>query len=147
MSEAGRLAGTLQQSARAGVYHLPAEGSAAIEKAATDLGFAFLRADLSGCGDKAEFLHRIALAMRFPDWFGQNWDALADCLGDLGWLPADGYVIVLEHADLFRVAAEADFMTALEIFEEAARDRATEDVPIWTFVGLTADGIAHLRSL
>ncbi|NMG76347.1 barstar family protein [Aromatoleum diolicum] len=147
MSEASHLANTLQQCARAGVYHLPAGGTEAIERAAAGLGFAVVRADLTNCNDKADFLRRIAGALHFPDWFGHNWDALADCLRDLSWLPADGYVIVLEHADRLRVAAEGDFTTALEILEETARDWAEEDVPMWIFVGLTANGIAHLHSL
>ena len=49
------------------------------------------RIDLAGCTDKAELLARIARTLRFPDWFGHNWDALADCLCDLSWLPADAY--------------------------------------------------------
>lgn len=147
MTRKSHLAATLQQSARAGVYHLPQEGSGEIGHAAADAGFVLARADLAGCTDKPEFLRRIAAALQFPDWFGHNWDALADCLSDMAWLPAAGYVIILEHADGFRVAAEADFLTALEIFEDVARDRAADDVPMWIFVGLTADGIAHLRSL
>jgi hypothetical protein len=27
--------------------------------------------------------------LRLPDWFGRNWDALADCLTDLSWWPAE----------------------------------------------------------
>jgi len=147
MTESNRLAKTLQQCALAGVHHLPPEGSEAIERAAAELGFAVVRADLAGCEDKAEFLRRISAALRFPDWFGHNWDALADCMADLSWIPADGYVIILDHADRFRVAAETDFITALEILEEAARDWAADEVSMWIFVGLTANGIAHLRSL
>src|SRR5699024_7231387 len=45
------------------------------------------RIELSGTTDKSEILTRIASALIFPDWFGHNWDALADCLGDLSWLP------------------------------------------------------------
>lgn len=37
-------------------------------------------------------------ALLFPGWFGWNWDALSDCLRDLNWLPADGYLIVVENA-------------------------------------------------
>jgi RNAse (barnase) inhibitor barstar len=32
---------------------------------------------------KAAFLVAVAEALAFPDWFGQNLDALADCLDDL----------------------------------------------------------------
>ncbi|MEV4682829.1 barstar family protein [Streptomyces kurssanovii] len=37
--------------------------------------------------------------LRLPDYFGWNWDALADCLRDLKWLSVDHYVLILEAAD------------------------------------------------
>jgi len=40
---------------------------------------------------------RIAGALAFPAWFGGNWDALEDCLSDLSWLSAGGYVLLLEN--------------------------------------------------
>ena len=43
-------------------------------------------------------LQSIAGALAFPDWFGQNWDALEDCLSDLSWREAQGYVLLFEHA-------------------------------------------------
>ena len=142
-----RLADRLRKGTGAGVYHLPADGGEAIAAAATSGGLGVARADLNGCADKAEFLRRIAAALHFPAWFGHNWDALADCLTDMSWWPAAGHVLILEHADRFRTAAEGDFLTALEILEEAARDRSADDAPLWTLVGLAADGIVHLRSL
>ncbi|MEV4703380.1 barstar family protein [Actinoplanes sp. NPDC049316] len=38
-------------------------------------------------------------AFRFPDYFGWNWDALSDCLRDLGWHTADRYLILIDHAE------------------------------------------------
>lgn len=145
MDDLDRLADRLHEASGAGVYHLPSDGGAAIAAAAAAAGLGVARADLTGCRDKAEFLRRIAAALRFPAWFGHNWDALADCLGDMSWWPAEGHVLILEHADGFRIAAENDFLEALEILGEAAGDWAAQDVPFWIFVGLTADGVAHLR--
>jgi hypothetical protein len=42
-------------------------------------------------------LRAIAQALRFPDWFGGNWDALEDCLGDLSWRAGDGHVLVFRN--------------------------------------------------
>jgi hypothetical protein len=33
-------------------------------------------------------IEAIARALEFPAWFGGNWDALEDCLGDLSWREA-----------------------------------------------------------
>lgn len=40
--------------------------------------------------NKDEMLDQIGRALAFPEWFGHNWDALADCLLDMGWRPALG---------------------------------------------------------
>lgn len=52
----------------------------------------------AGLSSKQELLATIASALRFPSYFGHNWDALDECLTDLSWLPA-GDVIVI-HRDL-----------------------------------------------
>jgi hypothetical protein len=41
-------------------------------------------------------LNNLASALGFPDWFGHNWDALEDCLTDLSWRDAPGYVLLIE---------------------------------------------------
>ena len=88
--------------------------------AAGERGASAAQADLAGCMDKETFLTRIAEALEFPDWFGRNWDAFFDCLTDLSWLPASGYVLVLLNtAEMRRDAPEA-FDTARSIMQEAA---------------------------
>lgn len=39
-------------------------------------------------------LEKIARALAFPEWFGGNWDALEDSLGDLSWRRGEGHVLV-----------------------------------------------------
>jgi RNAse (barnase) inhibitor barstar len=99
---------------------------AALQQLAASLGLDAVRVDLRGCCDKQDFLARTADALGFPDWFGGNWDALFDCLADLSWRPAAGYVLILEHAaDMRRHAPEA-LDTALAVLGDAAnawRDR------------------------
>lgn len=45
--------------------------------------------DLTGVTDRGMFMDRCTDQLHLPDWFGRNWDALADCLTDLSWCPAD----------------------------------------------------------
>ncbi|WP_233257717.1 barstar family protein [Micromonospora sp. S4605] len=48
--------------------------------------------------DAGHVFYEFSDALLFPGYFGWNWDALSDCLRDLSWLPADGYLIVIENA-------------------------------------------------
>jgi len=80
-----------------------------------------VRVDLASCTDKAELLRRFAEAFRFPDWFGHNWDALADCLMDLSWLPAEAYRLVLSNPSALRSAEPDVLATALDILDDTAR--------------------------
>ena len=53
---------------------------------------------------KADLLRAVAAEHHFPDYFGNNWDALIDCWSDMSWLPAKGYVTLILHADTFQSA-------------------------------------------
>jgi hypothetical protein len=48
-------------------------------------------------GRREDLLDRLAAELSFPAWFGRNFDALADCLGDLSWLSGVGHVLVWDH--------------------------------------------------
>lgn len=137
----------LRDIARAGVYHTPQQGMGDLLAASEASGFSICRIDLAPVRDKAALFERLATALEFPDWFGHNWDALADCLGDLSWLPADGYLILLEHCDSFRTRHSGDFATALQVFAAAAEAWRDERVPFWVLVDMHADGIATLPGI
>ena len=85
-----KLLERLQDASRSGVYR--AGGDEAIRDATRGSRLDLVTLSLSG-GKEAQ-LQRIAAALGFPDWFGQNWDALEDCLSDLSWREADGTVLV-----------------------------------------------------
>lgn len=134
----------LLDSSRCGVYHAPRQGMSELLAAAEAAGFATFRIDLATVFDKEGFFERLATALAFPNWFGCNWDALADCLGDLSWLEAKGYVILLERCDGFRASCGADFATALQVFAAAAEVWRDERVPFWVMVDMRPNGMAYL---
>ena len=82
-----KLLERLQDPVRSGVYRVTR--SDAIDEVMRDAA----QIDLKD-GDA---LRAIAKALRFPDWFGGNWDALEDCLGDLSWRPGNGHVLVFRN--------------------------------------------------
>lgn len=103
----------------AGVYHATDDAARAFCQAAPAAGFTVYRIDL-GKARNADTLHRIlARALHFPDWYGGNWDALADCLTDMSWDEADGYLLILQHAEVLQAAEPASFETLLEVLKDS----------------------------
>ena len=107
---------------------------------ARSLGFACFRIDLDGCVDKGEFLDRIAGGLGFPAWFGRNWDALFDCISDMAWHPAPGYVLVLENAAALQRIQPEVFDTALAILSDAGIAWQERGIPFRVFASTPAEG-------
>ena len=101
---------------------LPPDTVRGVELLASSLDWPCLVVDLAGCMDKAELLTRCADALRFPSWFGHNWDAFFDCLVDLPVARrARGCVIVLRHSGELQATSPEAFDTARSIFADAAK--------------------------
>jgi hypothetical protein len=90
----GKLLQRLQDPARSGVYRV--SGGEAIADALRASNLNLARVSLHGASTKEALLQRMAKALRFPEWFGANWDALEDCLTDLSWSQAPGHVLIFE---------------------------------------------------
>ncbi|TNC99194.1 MAG: hypothetical protein FD121_432 [Gallionellaceae bacterium] len=88
----------LKDANGAGVYRLNCSLDA-LHDSVQRAGFTLFEADIATAHGKGEVLAEMARAIKAPDWFGHNWDALADALGDLSWSKAPGYVLLLrgEH--------------------------------------------------
>jgi len=124
----------LADSGQAGVYHLTREAwEIAAAAAAADL--ACIRIDIGHAHDKADFLAHLSKAMGFPQWFGGNWDALADCLKDLSWLPGKGWVVVLEKSKHFGAGHSHEFQEAMDLMGEIADYWRAQNKPFWTLIG------------
>ena len=131
-------------AARAGVHHLPHGDISELLAGAGAAGCLVLRVDLAAARNKEELLAAVGKALRFPEWFGHNWDALADCLLDMGWLPAEGYVVILDHCDGIHGRAESDFVTLMQVFQDTAEEWRENGLPFWCLVDMQDDGIAWL---
>lgn len=46
---------------------------------------------------RESFYDQLTRAFDFPDYFGKNFNALDDCITDLGWLPVHGPILLLIH--------------------------------------------------
>ena len=116
-----------------------------LDAAAHDEGHLVRRVSLAGCHDKNDLLLRIAKALAFPTTFGANWDALADCLGDLAWLPAAaGYVWLFDHAGALHAAPDGDFDTLCGILDHACKRWQARGIACFACIAF-ADAIATWR--
>ncbi|RAP59131.1 hypothetical protein BTJ49_00075 [Oleiagrimonas sp. MCCC 1A03011] len=97
------------------------------------------RVDLGDCADKAALFDTLAVALAFPSEFGRNWDALVDSLADLSWLPAQGYVLLLDEAQALHDAHPHDFDMLLDILDEVAASWAQARIPFFCFVAVHVD--------
>ena len=131
----------LTRPAQNGVYFVGGGDLERLARNAARDDLQVCRIDLGGCHDRHALLQRLVLALALPASFGHNWDALADCLRDLGWLPAWGHVLLFEHADGLRQAAAADFEILLGILDDAATFAGEQDKPWFAFLALP-DGLS-----
>ena len=121
------LALRLKDIKEAGVYIINCELTD-VRAAASEVGFTVFDADLATVQSKSEFLAAIAQAIEAPEWFGKNWDALADALGDLSWKPSAGYVLVLRNS-----MNSHDHEIAKEIMDSTVSYWKTQRKPFWVF--------------
>lgn len=89
--------------------------------------------DLDEVEDKEKFIAVIAQAVRVPDWFGNNWDALADTLSDLSWQPACGYVLLLRNDNGTLGMVAEDYNMAMGIFADTIVFWKSQNKPFWIF--------------
>jgi RNAse (barnase) inhibitor barstar len=112
-------------------YHGHAD---AVEQAATAAKLRYLAVDLARAESKRTLLAAFADGLRLPEHFGDNWDALADCLEDSDWFGKTGVAIRIAHSAAYRKAHPHDWETTEEILAEAAEFWRERHLPFWVLV-------------
>ena len=75
--------------------------------------------DGDAAASRAGFFAEAARALRLPDYFGHNWDALYDCLTDPSWLPGSGCVILYDGFGGLARAKPEQWRVGLKVLREA----------------------------
>ncbi len=102
-----------------GIYRMTV-GTGVLRETVRKAGISWVSIDVSDVHDKGAVLEIFARELRFPDTFGGNWDALADCLQDLSWLPEKGLMVVLRGFPVFAATAPEASHKLLEILSATA---------------------------
>jgi Barstar (barnase inhibitor) len=123
MSELGGLAGVLAGKTEPGLFLWSVPGSTRrsdVVDAATKAGWRPFWLAGQAVTDAGTFLEMAAEGLEFPDWFGHDWDALADCLTDLTWTTSmAGYLIVYAGWQALAQEDPEGFAMVMEVLTEA----------------------------
>jgi hypothetical protein len=131
----GKLLQRLQDASRSGVYRVRRDTE--VLDALRSGGLVPKNVSLQGAQTKAELLDRIARALKFPDWFGHNWDALEDCLTEI-----DGYLLFHGYQGI----AADDLGVLLDVLASSADYRAEQGQPFFA-VFVDPDGSLEIDDL
>ena len=82
-----KLLARLRDATRSGVYRASGDADILDSTRESDLDVVALQVEKDIFGE-------LARELGFPEWFGRNWDALEDCLGDLSWRDGEGHVLL-----------------------------------------------------
>ena len=134
-----RLAEHLFDTAKSGVYRVANERE--VRAALRHSGFDLAPVQLDGTQGRKALLAAFARSLAFPDWFGGNWDALEDCLGDLSWRKAPGRVLLIEGGPDLAAHCAEDFGVLCDILACCARSWAPRRQP---FFAVFLDPLAQL---
>jgi hypothetical protein len=107
----------------------------ALRREAVAAGWTCHVLDGGGLTGAEDLFDRCASLLAFPEWFGRNWDALADCLADLSWLAGAGHVLLWEHYGTLWHADPGAWRLAYAALTAAVRTRReTGAVPLCVLV-------------
>ncbi|MEC5400224.1 barstar family protein [Uliginosibacterium sp. H1] len=129
-----RLRTLLSDTARAGVYRGDDEAAHEAFRVAASLHYVVQRIDLIHATDAASTQALLGRALQFPDWYGHNWDALADCLSDMSWNEADGYVLILTQLGPLRAQDREAYDTLVDVLRDASESWREASTPFWVLL-------------
>ena len=69
--------------------------------------------------DEQRFFDELAAALQFPYYFGENWNAVWDCVTDLSWLKGSSFLVVFESADQLLSESDRAFELLLRVLTDA----------------------------
>jgi len=102
----------------------PATADAMARRAAEE-GFTVTEAVLPEEPDEQALLRAVGTALEFPSYYGENWDAFNECLGDTE-LRGLFRVVVLRGFDRYRRAGLHGFVRAVHLLESSSEAVAQE---------------------
>jgi hypothetical protein len=125
-----RLAAVLAGARPPGIYRwLSRAHPGAVRRELAAAGWAVHPLDGRPLTGRLEFFDHCAAVLAFPGWFGRNWDAFYDCLGDLSWLAGRGHVLLWEQYGVLARADPKAWRQAYQVLGEGIAARRESGLP------------------
>lgn len=119
MTSLRRLRDLAEGTSGPGVYRMSGGALAGTAMSViVDSGRRCLTIDGTHATNKERFMDACQVGLALPEWFGRNWDALADSLTDLDLGP-NGAIIVYGRADVLAVTDPQVWAMAVDVFSDA----------------------------
>ncbi len=131
-------------SGRCGVFFLSPVERVTAEQAA--LGSTLIQLKLNGLKSKTAVLKALGRALKFPEHYGQNFDALSDCLTDPDLWPAKSYVLFIDGLHTLQKAEPKACATLLEIFRSATDEWRASGKPFCIVLDTALPGIPPFKA-
>ncbi len=87
--------------------------------------------------DEESFFNTAKTVMRLPGYFGYNWDAFEECINDLSWIPAQGYIFIYDNTSVFFSKHPKDAEILTGILDDARNNFRGSEI---SFEVILADG-------
>ena len=95
-------------------------------------GILLVEADAALMMNYEGLFRELAAVFQFPDYFGKNYNALNDCITDLDWLPAEGYLFVIKNSARLLIEESGDDLEGLLYFlDKAGKEWADPYIEWW----------------
>ena len=140
---------SLLEDEKGGVFFLPEHALPKdVAAAAKRVKYAYFHIEGKLIARKEQLLNHVATALRFPSYFGGNWDALEECLADMEWVDAPGYVIYYDHIDALANEHPDQLQTFVEICRDAVASWKEDGTPMIVLLSGTKSpkGVAKLKA-
>jgi hypothetical protein len=122
-----KLSELVKDRRASGVYILAGDaGAVEVGHIAQGNGLAFFSLSGRDVRSKDTLLQEAGKACNFPDYFGHNWDAFEECVTDMSWQPAPGYLLLVDELASLREKSPGDFDTFLAVLHDAASSWASQ---------------------
>ncbi len=84
---------------------------------------------------EAAIIDQIAKDFAFPEYFGRNWNAMDECLGDLSWSHRSRHCCILRGSAVLRTRYARIYDLVVDVFMVAGQSWAKEGVSLKLVLG------------